>query len=208
MSYRLVLLGPPGSGKGTQAVWLAAATGSRHISTGDLVRAAIAEDGPLGDALRQYHDRGELVPDALIIDLVRPYLGSASGWILDGFPRDVAQARALDEALAALGLPLDRVIALRVPDDALVSRLGERRLSTATGKIYNLLYDPPPADDPGPLIQRADDHPDEIRRRLQVYHEQTEPLLSYYAGRGLLHTVDAEGPIDVVHRRIASALAE
>src|SRR5579871_4206845 len=168
---RLVLLGPPGAGKGTQSGWLAGVTGAVHISTGDLVRAAIADGTPLGRAVQGYHDRGELVPDQVIVDLVRPYLADPRGWILDGFPRDVAQAAALDEALAALGLPLQRVIALQVDDAALAQRLEARRLSAATGAIYNLLYEPPPPEDPGPFVQRADDHPEEIRRRLQVYHE-------------------------------------
>jgi adenylate kinase len=206
MQPRLVLLGPPGAGKGTQAVWLSGATGAAHISTGDLVRAAIAEGTPLGHLLQQYNDRGELVPDEIIVDLVRPHLVAARSWILDGFPRDVAQARALDGALAALGVQLDRAIALQVPDEALIERLQDRRLSAATGTIYNLRFGPPPADDPGPFIQRADDHPEEIRRRLEIYHAKTEPLLAYFAERGVLAVVDASGTVEEVHQKLVAIL--
>src|SRR5437660_1689515 len=121
------MLGLPGAGKGTQAVWLASVTGAAHISTGDLVRAEIAAGTPLGHALQRYSDRGELVPDHVMIDLVRPHLTATSSWILDGFPRDLAQARALDAALAALGLHLNRVIALQLPDATVVDRLQDRR---------------------------------------------------------------------------------
>jgi adenylate kinase len=143
-----------------------------------------------------------------MIDLVMPYLSAASSWILDGFPRDLAQAHVLDAALAALGLPLDRVIALDLPDATVVDRLQDRRLSASTHKIYNLRTEPPPPDDLGPFIQRADDHPDEIRRRLKIYHAQTEPLLAEYSARGILRLVDASGSIQSVHDRIRFALAD
>lgn len=202
----LVLLGAPGAGKGTQAALLAAATGATHVSTGDLVRAAIAGGTPLGRAMQGYSDRGELVPDDTILQIVLPHLADPAGWILDGFPRDVAQARALDAALAAQGMDLDRVLALDIAEAALCERLQDRRLSAATGRTYNLRFDPPPPGDPGPFVQRADDHPDEIRRRLQVYHEQTEPLRAYYAGRGLLRTIDADGPVEAIQARLIAAL--
>jgi len=203
---RLVLLGPPGAGKGTQASWLGTAIQAAHISTGDLIRQAIADGTPLGRTVKQYSDRGELVPDKVIVDLVLPYLTSDKGWILDGFPRDVAQAQALSTALAGLGQHLDRVIALEIPDEVLVERLQFRRVSAATGRTYNLHLDPPAADDPGPFTQRTDDHPDEIRRRLQVYHEKTEPLLQYYSGTGLLRRVPAGEAIEAVHNLILAAL--
>lgn len=203
---RLVLLGPPGVGKGTQAEWLASNTGARHIATGDLVRDEIAAGTALGHRLRSYNDRGELVPDQTVMDLIAPRIAASSSWILDGFPRDVAQARMLDEWLAGHGTQLNRAIALQAPDEEVVRRLQDRRLSSATGKTYNLRTDPPPPDDPGPFIQRTDDHPEEIRHRLQVYHQQTEPLLAYYAKRGLLLPVDASGTIDAVHRGLVAAL--
>ncbi|HWE61218.1 MAG TPA: adenylate kinase [Chloroflexota bacterium] len=203
---RLVLLGPPGAGKGTQAVRLAAATGARHIATGDLVRQEIAAGTPLGRTLQGYNDRGELVPDQLIIDLVAPRIAAVPSWILDGFPRDEAQARALDAVLAAHATPVEHVIALRIADEDLVTRMQGRRISGATGKTYNLWSDPPPRDDPGPFVQRADDHPEEIRRRLAVYHQSTEPLLAYYAARGLLRRIDAGGPVAEVAQRLLTAL--
>jgi adenylate kinase len=127
-------------------------------------------------------------------------------WILDGFPRDEAQARALDDLLATYDSPVDRVIALHIADEALVARMEGRRISRATGKTYNLRFDPPPSEDPGPFIQRADDHPDEIHRRLAVYHERTEPLLAYYAASGPLRCVDATGAVEDVAQRILAAL--
>ncbi len=205
---RLVMLGLPGSGKGTQAEWLAAATGVPHISTGDVVRAEIAAGTALGKALRQYSDRGELVPDEMIVEMVKPLLSATSSWILDGFPRDLSQALALDVALAPLGHSVDRVIALNLPDATVVDRLQDRRVSAATHHIYNLRTEPPPADDPGPFTQRADDHPDEIRRRLKIYHAQTEPLLAEYSRRGILRVVDASGSIEEVHDWIRWALAD
>ena len=204
---RILLLGPPGSGKGTQAQRLAAMTGARHISTGDLVRAEIEAGTELGRRIKDYNDRGELVPDEMILGLVRPYLTTGS-WILDGFPRDEAQARALDVMLNELGVDLDRVVMLVAPDDALITRLLGRVQSVATGKTYHVTYDPPPADDPGPFVRRADDTPEDVRRRLEIYHAQTEPLQAYYAGRGLLTQVDARGPIDALTEAILRALGE
>lgn len=204
---RLVLLGPPGAGKGTQAVWLSDAIQAVHISTGDLVREAIAADTPMGRQVKTFSDRGELVPDKLIVDLVMPYLIASEKWILDGFPRDVAQAKILEAALAEHDHHLDMVIALKIDDQLLIDRLANRRMSHATHKIYNLMFDPPPASDPGPFEQRVDDHPEEIRRRLQVYHDKTEPLLAFYSSSGLLRLIDAGGPIEVVHAKITATLA-
>jgi adenylate kinase len=205
---RIVLLGPPGAGKGTQAERLAGDTGARHISTGDLVRREIAAGTPLGHVLKGYSDRGELVPDHLTIDLVAPLIAGAPAWVLDGFPRDAAQARALDAVLRTYGTTIDRVIALRIADDELIERMRNRRISRTTGKTYNLRSDPPPNDDPGPFVQRADDHPEEIRHRLAIYHTSTEPLLAYYKAHGLLRRIDAQGPVEDVARRLAFALRD
>jgi adenylate kinase len=158
--------------------------------------------------LQGYNDRGELVPDQVIIDLVSPHVSAAPSWILDGFPRDEDQARALDAMLATYGTPVDRVIALQIADEDLVARLQGRRISVATGRTYNIAFDPPPSDDPGPFVQRADDHPEEIRRRLAVYHESTEPLLAYYAVRDLLRRVDANGAAVDVAQRLLTALRD
>ncbi|ABG05078.1 Adenylate kinase [Rubrobacter xylanophilus DSM 9941] len=203
---RIILLGPQGAGKGTQAARLSERTGARHISTGDLVRAEIKAGTELGRKVQEYNDRGELVPDEIIVEMAKPHLREAGSWILDGFPRTEAQARALDEALEELGVGLDRVVALEAPDEVLVRRLSGRRQSEATGRIYHLEHDPPPPDDPGPFVQRKDDTEEAIRRRLRLYHEQTEPLKGYYAERGLLATVDATRSIEEVTEELLRVL--
>ena len=207
---RIILLGPQGAGKGTQAQRIARQTGAKHISTGDIVRAEIKSGSELGQKVQDYNDRGELVPDEIVVEMAKPYLDDADAWILDGFPRNEAQARALDAALEELGVELDAVVALEAPDEALVTRLSGRRQSQATGNIYHVEFDPPPEDgeDPGPFVQRKDDAEDAIRRRLEIYHEQTEPLKDYYAERGLLATIDAEQPIPEVTKNVLNAVGE
>ena len=207
---RVVLLGPQGAGKGTQAQRISQKTGAKHIATGDLVRAEIKSGSELGEKIKEYNDRGDLVPDEIIVEMAKPYLKDADAWLLDGFPRNEAQARALDAALKDLGIQLDRAVALEAPDETLIERLSGRRQSEATGRIYHLEYDPPPqnGDDPGPFVQRKDDTEDAIRRRLGIYHEQTEPLKDYYAGKGLLATVDATGSIPEVTEEILKAVDE
>ena len=205
---RVILLGPQGAGKGTQAQRLADKVGAKHISTGDIVRAEIESGSELGKKVQDYNDRGELVPDEIIVEMAKPYLNDADAWLLDGFPRNEAQAKALDEALDEIGEDLDAVVALEAPDDALVERLSGRRQSQATGKIYHVEHDPPPedGDDPGPFIQRDDDAEEAIRRRLEIYHDQTEPLKDYYAEHDLLVTVDAEQEIQKVTEDILDAV--
>jgi adenylate kinase len=203
---RIVLLGPQGSGKGTQAERLSALTGAHHICIGDLVREEISAGTPLGREIRHYNDRGELVPDDVIVALVRPILQATHDWILDGFPRDLEQAHALDALLREEGLTLDRVVALEVPDAVLIERLAGRRRSESTGANYHLLYHPPPPTDPGPFVQRVDDTPDKIRHRLTIYHAVTEPLKQYYEQRGLLVHVDAGGSIAEVTDALLAVL--
>jgi adenylate kinase len=205
---KIILLGPQGAGKGTQAQRLADKVGATHISTGDIVRAEIKSGSELGKKVQDYNDRGELVPDEIIVEMAKPHLDEADAWLLDGFPRNQAQAKALDEALDDIGEDLDAVVALEAPDDALVERLSGRRQSQATSKIYHVEHDPPPedGDDPGPFIQRDDDAEEAIRRRLEIYHEQTEPLKDYYAERDLLVTVDAEQEIPKVTEDILEAV--
>ena len=207
---RIILLGPQGAGKGTQAQRIAKEAGARHISTGDIVRAEIKSGSELGRKVQDYNDRGELVPDEIIVEMAKPYLDDAESWILDGFPRNQSQAKALDAALEELGEELDAVIALEAPDEALVKRLSGRRQSQSTGNIYHVEFDPPPEDgqDAGPFVQRKDDAEEAIRRRLEIYHEQTEPLKDYYASRGLLATVDAEQSIPKVTEDILEAVGE
>jgi adenylate kinase len=207
---KIILLGPQGAGKGTQAQRLANKAGAKHISTGDIVRAEIKSGSELGQKVQDFNDRGELVPDEIIVEMAKPYLHDAEAWILDGFPRNEAQAKALDAALEEIGEELDAVVALEAPDEALVTRLSGRRQSQSTGNIYHVEFDPPPEDgeDAGPFVQRKDDTEEAIRRRLEIYHEQTEPLKDYYAERGLLATVDAEQSIPEVMEDILKAVGE
>jgi len=198
---RIVLLGPQGAGKGTQAQRISRETGAKHISTGDLVRAEIKSGSELGQTIKDYNDRGDLVPDGIIVEMMKPYLDEANSWILDGFPRNESQAEALDAMLKQIDAELDAAVALEAPDDLLVERLSGRRTSESTGRIYHADYDPPPedpAEDPGPFIQREDDKEESIRHRLKIYHDQTEPLKHYYADRGILATVDATQAIPEV----------
>lgn len=208
---KIILLGPQGAGKGTQAQRLSQKTGAKHISTGDIVRAEIKSGSELGQKVQDFNDRGELVPDEIIVEMAKPYLDDADAWLLDGFPRNEAQAKALDDALKDLGIELDAAVALEAPDDELVERLSGRRTSDATGRVYHVEHDPPPEDseeDPGPFVQRKDDTEEAIRRRLAIYHEQTEPLKDYYAERGLLTTVDARQSIPEVTEEILTAVGE
>jgi adenylate kinase len=208
---KIILLGPQGAGKGTQAQRLSQKTGAKHISTGDIVRTEIKSGSELGQKVQDFNDKGELVPDEIIVEMAKPYLHDADSWLLDGFPRNEAQAKALDDALQDLGIELDAAVALEAPDDELVERLSGRRTSDATGRVYHIEHDPPPEnseEDPGPFAQRKDDTEEAIRRRLAIYHEQTEPLKDYYAERGLLTTVDARQSISEVTEEILSAVGE
>ena len=207
---RIILLGPQGAGKGTQASRLAQKTGAEHVSTGDFVRAEIKGGTDLGKKVQDYNDRGELVPDEIIVEMAKPHLEGDS-WILDGFPRTEGQAKALDDALNEIGAELDKVVALEAPDEHLVKRLSGRRQSEATGNIYHVQHDPPPQnpeEDPGPFVQRRDDTEEAIRTRLMAYHEQTEPLKDFYAERGLLVTVDATKDIPEVTEEVLRAVGE
>ncbi len=209
---RVILLGPQGAGKGTQAQRIAQETGAEHISTGDMVRAEIKADSELGKKVQEYNDQGDLVPDEIIVEMAKPHLKNTESWLLDGFPRNKEQARALEEALEDLGIELDKVVALEAPDEELIKRLSGRRQSEATGRIYHVEHDPPPeegdSEDPGPFIQRNDDTEEAIRKRLGIYHEHTEPLKDYYGERELLATVDATQDIPEVTQEILQAVGE
>ncbi len=208
---RIIIFGPQGAGKGTQAGKLVEETGAAHIATGDLVREEIKKGSELGEKIQEYNDKGELVPDEIIIEMTKPHLDKHDGWILDGFPRNQAQAKALDEALEEIDEKVDRVIALEASDEDLVKRLSGRRQSEATGNTYHIEHDPPPEDsdeDPGPFVQRDDDTEEAIRKRLETYHEETEPLKDYYEEQGLLVTVDASKGIDEVTKEVKKAVGE
>ena len=211
---KLVLLGPPGAGKGTQAQFLMERFGVPQVSTGDMLRTAVAAGTQLGLKAKGCMDAGELVPDAVVVGIVKERLQQsdcASGFILDGFPRTVNQANALKAALAESGLGIDRVVAFTVDEDALVQRLTGRRTCRKCGAGYHVRFDPPRLAGvcdrcAGELYQRDDDQEETIRKRLQVYRNQTEPLIQYYRSEGLLLDVDGMAPIEGVRQSILKSL--
>lgn len=211
-----ILLGGPGVGKGTQAVRLADETGAAHVSTGDLLRAARREGTELGRKAQAYMDAGELVPDDLILGLVREHLAKlpASGDVLfDGFPRTIAQAEGLDRVLAETGRAVDRVVVFEAPDETLVKRLAGRRSCPRCGAVYNVHFSPPEREGicdrcGGELVHREDDHPETVRRRLEVYHEQTRPLVEHYeAHPAEVVRIDADRSPDAVAEDFRQAIA-
>ena len=214
---RIVLLGAPGSGKGTQAQRLIQAHGVPQVSTGDLLREAVARGTDLGKRAQAIMASGGLVDDETILGIIRERLAqpdAARGFILDGFPRTLPQADALKALLAALGKPLDAVILMEVDSAALFKRLTGRRTCKTCGLVFNVHTAPPPSPPPcsgrcvtPELFQRPDDSEATIGKRLEVYEAQTRPLVEYYRGEGLLRTVDAEGDIDVVTQRLTRAIA-
>ena len=209
----VVLLGAPGVGKGTQGVRLGRELGWAHVSTGDLLRAALRNGTPLGHEARKYMDAGKLVPDGVMIDLVREHLaglGPRRGVVFDGFPRTVQQAEALDRALAGEARTVAAAALLDAPEAMLFKRISGRR-SSPGGRVYNVYFDPPRrdgvCDETGdPLIHRADDQPQTVRTRFAVYQEVTAPLIGYYEGKGLLVRVNAEGDIDEVYAALLAAV--
>jgi adenylate kinase len=212
---RIVLLGAPGSGKGTQAQRLVRKHGAPQVSSGDLLREAVARKTELGLKAKAAMDAGELVSDELVLALIRERLSrpdALKGFILDGFPRNIAQAKALEDMLARLGQPIDCIVLMNVDPTILMKRLTGRRTCSKTGQVLNIYFSPKDQLDAciqagGELLQRADDKEETIRNRLEVYAEQTKPLVEHYRGRGLLRVVDAEGEMDVVSERLESALA-
>ena len=213
---RVVLLGPPGAGKGTQAKLLQDRFAARQISTGDILRRAVADQSPLGKQAAEYIRRGELVPDRLIIDLVAERLKEKdceTGFVLDGFPRTIAQAQSLEEILKRMGLGLDCVLAVQVPDKLIVERLSGRRTCKGCGALYHLVFDPPKTAGTcnrcgGELFQRDDDREETVTNRLKVYEDQTAPLVSYYRERGLLREIDGVGEVEAIGKRVVRALGE
>ena len=208
---RLVLFGPPGAGKGTQAKRLAEHHDLVHLSTGDLFRAAIKAQTPLGMDADRYIREGRLVPDAVTNGLVAERLEEIghAGFVLDGYPRTVPQAEWLLTHLAERDAPLDAVVSLVVPEEDIVRRLSGRRTDRETGAIYHLDFNPPPDDLPAERLQhRSDDQPEAIRTRLAVYHDETAPLEALFRGRVRYLDVDGTGDLDAVQGRISDALAE
>jgi adenylate kinase len=211
---RIVLLGAPGSGKGTQAKKLVAAYGYPQVSTGDLLRDAVARSTDYGRQAKAAMDAGQLVSDAIVLGILEERLSrpdAAGGFILDGYPRNLAQAEALEGVLAGLGQPLDAAVLMEVDLGILMKRLTGRRCCPNCGRVYNIYFLPPPADGRcgncgGELVQRSDDREETIGRRLEVYRAETEPLVEYYRNLGKLKVVDAEGELDEVYGRLVQAL--
>ena len=211
---RVVLLGPPGAGKGTQAKLLEERLGARQISTGDILRKAVAEQTPLGEQAAEHIRRGELVPDRLIIDLVAERLKEKDcekGFVLDGFPRTIPQAQSLEEILKKMGLGLDGVLSVQVPDKLIVERLSGRRTCKGCGALYHVVFDPPKVAGicnrcGGKLYQRDDDRAETVMNRLKVYDNQTAPLVNYYRERGLLREIDGVGEVEDIGKRVVRAL--
>jgi adenylate kinase len=213
---RIVLLGAPGSGKGTQSQRLAGKHGAPQISSGDLLRDAVARRTPLGLQAKAAMDAGALVSDELVLGLIRERLSrpdALHGFILDGFPRNIAQADALDEMLRRLGQPIEAVVLMNVDSAILLRRLTGRRSCSRCGRLFNVYTSPPTRDTPcvdgsleHDLVQRPDDNEDTIRKRLEVYAAQTRPLIEHYRAGGLLRIVDAEGDVDEVFARMEQAV--
>jgi len=208
---RVVMLGPPGSGKGTQARALEQRFGARQISTGDMLRDHVQSESELGKAAQRFVESGGLVPDVIIIKMIEAELGESRGFIMDGFPRTVAQARAFDAFLAGKNLSLTAVIYFKADHQTLIERLASRWTNPRTGRTYNTVSNPPQVaeiddDDAGPLMQREDDSAETVTKRLQVFEEQTSPLIQYYRDAGTLIEVDAMLDVAHVTREIEDAL--
>ena len=211
---KVIMLGAPGAGKGTQAKKLAAAYSIPHISTGDIFRANIKEGTELGKKAKAYMDAGQLVPDELVCDLVVDRIQQddcKNGYLLDGFPRTIPQAEALDAAVEKLGEKIDYAVNIDVPDDNIINRMSGRRACVGCGATYHIVFNPPTVEDVcdvcgKSLILRDDDKPETVKTRLDVYHAQTQPLIDYYAGRGVLVTVDGTQNMDKVFADIKDIL--
>jgi adenylate kinase len=211
----LVLLGPPGSGKGTQGERLNEDLRLPYYATGDILRAAVREETELGRTAKEYMDRGDLVPDEVIVGVIAERIGSSEaldGFILDGFPRTTPQAEALDAKLTELGRGVTAVLLIDVSDDEVVRRLGGRRTCEANGHVFHVEFEPPKQEgvcdiDGSALIVRDDDKPEVIRKRLETYHEKTKPLVSYYDDRGVLRRIAGEAAPDEVADQVRRTLA-
>lgn len=211
---KIIMLGAPGAGKGTQAKRIAGKYNIPHISTGDIFRANIKNGTELGKKAKTYMDQGLLVPDELVVDLVVDRVTQddcADGYVLDGFPRTIPQAEALAEALKKLGQKMDHAIDVDVPDENIVNRMSGRRACVGCGATYHMVY--APAKEEGicdtcgkELILRDDDKPETVQKRLNVYHEQTQPLIDFYTREGILRTVDGTADIDEVFQQIVNIL--
>ena len=213
---KIIMLGAPGAGKGTQADKICAKYNIPHISTGDIFRANIKNNTELGQKAKSYMDKGELVPDELVVDLVVDRIKAddcTNGYVLDGFPRTIPQAEALDAALAANNDKVDYAINVEVPDENIINRMSGRRACVACGATYHIVHIPTKVEGVcdkcgAELILRDDDKPETVKNRLNVYHEQTQPLIDYYTAKNVLHEVDGTKAMEDVFSSIVSILGE
>lgn len=213
---KIIMLGAPGAGKGTQAKKLAAKYSIPHISTGDIFRANIKNGTELGKKAKTYMDQGALVPDELVVDLVVDRFKNpdcANGYVLDGFPRTIPQAEALEIALKAIGETVDSAINVEVPDEKIINRMSGRRACVGCGATYHIKYNPPKVEDVcdicgDKLILRDDDKPETVKNRLSVYHDQTQPLIDFYNRKGVMAEVDGTKDMDDVFSAIVNILGE
>ncbi|HBV46804.1 MAG TPA: adenylate kinase [Eubacterium sp.] len=213
---KIIMLGAPGAGKGTQAKKIAAKYAIPHISTGDIFRANIKNNTELGQKAKTYMDKGELVPDELVVDLIMDRFKEAdcaNGYVLDGFPRTIPQAEALDKALSANGESVDYAVNVEVPDENIINRMSGRRACVGCGATYHIQFNPTKVEGicdacGEKLILRDDDKPETVKNRLSVYHEQTQPLIDYYTTQGVLKTVDGTAALDKVFQAIVEILGE
>ncbi|MCS7277216.1 MAG: adenylate kinase [Aquificaceae bacterium] len=209
----VVFLGPPGSGKGTQAKKLSQELGIAHISTGDLLRDAVKRGTDLGKRAKEYMERGELVPDSLIVSLIEEVMPKDGGFILDGFPRTVPQALALENMLEGYGKHVSKVILFEVPEEVVVDRLSGRLTCSSCGAVYHAKYNPPKQEGVcdlcgSKLVQREDDKEEVVRRRFRVYKEQTEPLVEFYKGKNKLISLDATQSVEEINKKILEVLKD
>ena len=207
---RMILVGPPGAGKGTQASRLVESYRIPHISSGDMLRAAVKEGTQMGQEADRYMKAGKLVPDEVVIGMILERVAKpdcANGFMLDGFPRTRPQAEALDRALSDAGVRLDAVVLIEVPDQLLEERAVGRRTDPQTGTIYHLKYNPPPPEIVDRLVHRKDDTSEAVTTRIQKYHSETTPIVPFYGEQGILKRVDGVGDPDAITERIRAALA-
>ena len=211
---RIMLIGPPGGGKGTQAKFIEESLSIPQISTGDMLRENVKNGTPLGKEAKEFMNNGELVPDNVILNMMKKRLledDCANGYILDGFPRTIPQAEGLTSLLSDIDQELDLVVLLDLKDDIIVQRMGGRRVHPDSGRVYHIEYNPPKVDNKDDitgedLIIRPDDQEDTVRKRLDVYHEQTAPLISYYDEKSILNKINAEGNIETIKTRVKEVI--
>ncbi|ACL75157.1 adenylate kinase [Ruminiclostridium cellulolyticum] len=211
---RIILLGAPGAGKGTQAKIISEKLNIPHVSTGDIFRANIKGNTPLGQKAKEYMDKGELVPDELTVEIVKDRLGNVdcvNGFILDGFPRTIPQAEYLDKVLVQMNINLDVALLIDVKDEDIIKRMSGRRVCTNCGATYNVVFNPTKVEGicdvcNSPVIQRADDAAETVLNRLETYHKQTQPLINYYEKAGKLKVAEGAGEVDETSKRVMKAL--